>query len=119
MPHFGELSPDKLIALGFVRMATITYTGNGAATQAITGAGFQPKTLIVYRQTGFQSRGFGVKTDQDGLNAIFMDFTTLVVSYAPDMIISLDADGFTVGDGTGITNIFNVLGVTYTCIAWG
>ena len=63
--------------------------------------------------------GMGFKTDQDGLLADVFNNATTLWRYVTDMIISLDADGFTVGDGTGVANILNVLGATYTYICFG
>lgn len=60
------------------------------------------------------------KTDQDGLYASWLDYyTTFNFLYETDHIISLDADGFTVGDGTGSTNWLNILNIVYTYIAIG
>ena len=101
------------------RIKTGTYAGDGAATQAITGVGFQPKTIIIYHQTPARLQGYGVKTDQDGANALYLDMALGGIRYVTDMIISLDPDGFTVGDGTGNANYFNINTITYTFIAWG
>jgi hypothetical protein len=104
---------------GFIRMKTGEYTGDAAATKAITGVGFQPKFLMVYEQV--TQTYFAFKTDQDGTKAL------VVISevaegelnlYIDDQIISLDADGFTVGDGTGSSNYCNLAQV-YTYIAFG
>lgn len=97
----------------YVRMATGTYEGDGNATQAITGVCFQPKVAEIYNQ-GATSKDFAVKTDQDGLFTKYGDFVAHVWNYEVDHIISLDADGFTVGDGTGSANVFNANGVPYT-----
>ncbi len=90
------------------------YTGNGTATQAITGLGFQPKFLFIHRQV--DSAG----TTYTGRRAS-SDTATQVdgVGYKSDHIISLDSNGFTVGDGTGDANRFNVSTSVYTYIALG
>lgn len=96
-----------------VRMATGTYTGGGAATQAITGVGFQPKKVEIWSQVNFGVSGASekiTKTDQDGIYAKGDN-----QRYEADYIISLDADGFTVGDGTGGSIAGNP---TQTGIAW-
>lgn len=95
---------------------TGTYDGDNGATQSITGVGFQPTAVIIFNQDNF-FLGDGVKTDQDGLNAD-SGRPTAAWDYTTDMIISLDPDGFTVGDGSSLTNTFNRLGTTYTYIAF-
>lgn len=103
-----------VIQTGGSRFATGTYTGNGAATQAVTGIPFQPRALIVYTQTVGLTSMAAFKNDLDGTSSY-----TLTSGFAPDHIISLDANGFTVGDGTGSTNQFNVNLRLYTYMAWG
>ena len=107
-------------SVGIGNFATGTYNGDGGATQAIAGVGFQPIFVIIYVQVTLVD-GPGLKTDQDGFfsrfyqNAVIFDYR-----WQTDYIISLDADGFTVGDGTPIaTNIFNVNDRTYTYVCWG
>ena len=95
---------------------TGTYTGDAAATNAITGVGFQPTAVMVWRQDAAAASDIDytvIKTDQDGLYAK----RTSDDRYDLDLIISLDADGFTVGDGTGTDNIVNEVG-DYTYMAW-
>lgn len=104
---------------GGALIATSTYVGDGAATQAIVGVGFRPKyvrilTDIVYSATARQAW----KITQDGLNALFWH-PAWGNRYLADHLISLDADGFTVGDGTGANNYFNNLGVTYHYLCFG
>ena len=98
------------------RIKTGTYTGDDAATQAIIGTG-QPKAIIIYPQLDAHFYGEVFKTDQDGANAWFYE-TFQKFRYIADMIISLDADGFTVGDGTGFANVLNVYGVSYSYVVW-
>jgi len=100
-----------------ISVATGTYTGDGLATQAIVGVGFQPRFVWIYKEVALHNE-FAVKTNQDALNAVVSDRNTVAQTYTTDMIISLDADGFTVGDGTGLANYFNVNLVVYTYICW-
>ena len=84
-----------------------TYTGNAGATLAITGIGFQPKFVIVYPQIpGTGGYYVAYKCVDDGTYAFISK--TDPRAYQEDHIISLDADGFTVGDGTGSSNYMNV-----------
>jgi len=107
--QIGGVSPkDFGGAKSASEMAIGTYTGNGSATQAITGVGFQPDYLHVYAQNG--SYNGWEKSSHDGTKA--RDLTHIY--YQDDHIISLDSDGFTVGDGTsGIGNSANVNTVVY------
>ena len=89
-----------------------TYTGNGNPTQAITGIGFRPKFVHIWSQGVLIStvRVADVyKTDKDGIYAFA--YTTAAqrdYTYDDDCIISLDADGFTVGDGSTFFNAYNI-----------
>ena len=52
--------------------ATGTYIGDNAATQAITGVGFQPRAIFIYEQqdpVGNWSN-WGRKADVDGIMAL-------------------------------------------------
>lgn len=92
-------------------MATGTYTGNGNATQAITGVGFQPRVVWIYPQ---EDAAWFIKTNQDGTKS-----KASYQRFEDDHIVSFDSNGFTVGDGTGsAANYMNVSGRNYTFIAW-
>ncbi|MCJ7635666.1 hypothetical protein MUP77_25150 [Candidatus Bathyarchaeota archaeon] len=112
--HTSAFSP----VLG-VRMATGGYTGDGAATQAIAGVGFRPSLLMVWQETDNPQDQRLFKTDQDGLFAWFTSGGTNNSHYLVDMVVSFDADGFTVGDGTGYFNAWNTNLVGYRFAAWG
>jgi len=92
-----------------------TYTGDGAATNAVTIAtGFQPSALVVWRKN---NDGYlGIKNSTDSTGAWIISTNSY---YQNDHIVSLDANGFTVGDGTGSTNAFNVSSAIYGYIALG
>ena len=101
------------------KIATGTYTGDGAATQAITGVGFRPKLVIIYRPLDSGNTP-GFKIDADTTSALYYRTALTSYIYQDDAIISLDADGFTVGDSTPIfINTFNVNAQVYTYTAWG
>lgn len=102
------------------KFVTGTYIGNGAATQAIVGVGFQPKAVISWEQTDPSWGTPQYKITQDGLQANYYGQGITSYLYEADEIISLDADGFTVGDGTPAgANYANINLVTYTYIAFG
>lgn len=109
-------------SVGVGRFVTGTYTGDAAATQAIIGVGFQPKFMLIYAQVATTLKA--VKSDRDGLNTDMMEQVGGVTwhHYEADQIISLDADGFTVGDGTGDAagaNLLNMAARVYTYVAFG
>jgi len=92
-----------------------TYTGDGNATQAIIGVGFQPDFVqVIPNENGVNptSRPM-IKTNSMGLNT----YLSFALDYLTDIIISFDTDGFTVGDGTGSSNYANALGRIYSYIA--
>lgn len=75
------------------RVKAATYTGDGAASQAITGVGFQPTILFIFRLLG---GGMHVKTaGMAGLDTHKADDGTITL----DGVDSLDVDGFTVSLG--------------------
>ncbi|MCJ7560481.1 hypothetical protein MUO79_07665 [Candidatus Bathyarchaeota archaeon] len=103
-------------------LATGTYTGDGAATQAIVGVGFRPRFVQIYDHLNpndvFTSLPW--KTSSDATETWFIPVIGANnYRYENDQIISLDADGFTVGDGTPFLNELNVLGREYTYVCVG
>ena len=100
---------------GGAKMATGTYTGDAAATKAITGVGFQPKAILVHRKNSGYHLVY--KNDQDALLA----WCSNGAVYLNDQIISFDADGFTVGDGTGAggRENLNTNAAVFGYTAWG
>ena len=111
-------------------IATGTYTGDGESTQAITGVGFLPQYLRIDRrfddaQTVGQSVGANVQTyttvindNAAGMGITGNDATQAYWTYTLDCIKSLDADGFTIGNGgTGVNP--NVNTVQYNFYALG
>ncbi len=99
--------------------ATGTYTGDGAATQAIIGVGFQPIFVFIYMQVESHGQHPGMKTDQQATEAKVWDGATPQWGYLNDHIITLDADGFTVGDGTGTFNGYNIADTVYGYVCFG
>lgn len=100
-------------------MAVGTYTGDGNATKAVTGVGFQPRLVMVYAQ-GSGNDGLAMKASSDATTFSYLPFISggTIEGSQDDHIRSLDSDGFTVGDGTGSANTVNVNLRVYTYIAW-
>ena len=103
------------------RIATGTYTGDGNATQAITGVGFEPVFLKIWERLAVNNDIWRWETTDQLLTS------SLAVEESDgddspvmrdDRIVSLDSDGFTVGDGaTGSQP--NASGVVYSYLAIG
>lgn len=105
-----------------VNLVVGSYTGDGNATQAIIGVGFQPRLVIIYAlsQPAAGEQPIFYKCNQDGLNAVFHWAGGAGRRYLTDVVISLDADGFTIGDMTGWpSNLINALGIVYSYLCWG
>ena len=89
-------------------MVTGTYTGDGNATQAITGLGFTPDVMIVHRNATSGTVFF--RNDRMAANDSINGADLLVTSG----IRTFDSDGFTVGNHADI----NTNAVVYSYIAW-
>ena len=90
-------------------MVTGIYSGDGNVTQQITGLGFEPDVVIIRANTT-------VKTAWIATSAMPADTSKLfgTIALKTDRIVSLDADGFTVGDH----NQANDVALTYYFYAW-
>lgn len=105
----AHLSGGADIIPNMARIATGTYTGDGAESQGITGVGFQPKFVMIADQTTdgatFAQRAHSLTTDviidndAQGL-AIALGGPGADLAF-DNGIIALGADGFTVDDGAG------------------
>lgn len=99
-------------------IATGQYTGDGAATQAIVGVGFLPRVVYLYAAAD-QTYSEAIKITEDGImSSVFLP-AWCQYQYWADMIISLDPDGFTIGDGTGFGPAVNFLDRVYYYVCWG
>lgn len=101
---FGAMSQTTALC----RMATGSYTGNGADNRAMTGVGFQPKELHI------MCSAYGEAFRRVGMTG---DVTRIMggTSFIADNIQSIDSDGFTLGTGGSA----NGSGHTYYWIAFG
>lgn len=104
-----------------IHMASGSYNGNGGATQTITGLSFQPRLVLIWTTTvTAPAVMMAQKSNQDGTSAMVWGVSGggLTVTYSADMIVSLDAGGFTVGDGTPFAyNFLNDATRTYKWVA--
>ena len=94
-----------------------SYSGDGAATKAITGLGFQPDVVIVKGNVA-QTAVIRTSTMRDPLTTSVDVSKPLVGATAMTapmaMIRSLDADGFTVGSNAAV----NQSAITYYWVAF-
>ena len=97
-------------------LATGTYTGNGLATLAVIGVGFRPRKVKIWRQAD-RTWGSCQAADQDAGMTTITNMVGMWQTYVVDYIISMDADGFTVGDGS-VGNTFNIADEVYIYIAF-
>ena len=77
---------------------TILFTGNGTDDRSITGVGFAPD--LSWLKARPANSGHNLSDTVRGDNKILASHTTAAESTL-DTIVSLDSDGFTVGDGNG------------------
>jgi len=102
----GAAANPVWVAPATTAIKTGSYTGDGGNTKAITGVGFQPTHIKLHREDDtFVMEKFA----GDGTWATYAN------NYVEDVIISFDADGFTVGD-SGENPNENLIVVNY--IAW-
>jgi len=88
--------PDPEIALPGENFNSILWTGNGAASHAITGVGFQPDWLWIKARTTTEWNE--VYDAVRGSSKIIHSNNDYAESTNTEMLESFDSDGFTVGD---------------------
>jgi len=106
---------DDVVSEGF---NTVTYTGN-EATQSISGVGFSPALVwLKGRSTNQEHNLFDVlRSDSDGPRRLYSSLTAAeesTVYSGTTNVSSLDADGFTMGNGTSV----NESGETFVGWCW-
>ena len=93
--------PEPTIKKGTDYFNTVLYTGDDAATHAITGVGFQPDLLWLKRRSHTQNH-FLVDSVRGATTYMQANTTDEDSTNATTVVKSLDSDGFTLGsyDGT-------------------
>jgi hypothetical protein len=95
-------------------MNTVTYTGNGASSRAITGVGFQPDLVWTKSRSGANPN---VWIDSNrGLSKFLISNSSNAEGTDATLITSFDSDGFTIGTDNPDYNNFN--GDTYVAWNW-
>jgi len=84
-----------LTAEAQMRVVTHSYTGDGVDNRAFTGLGFQPDVVIIKKQTGTTGAAVIRTSTMSGDNSKQMVSS---VALELNLIQSLDADGFTLGN---------------------
>jgi len=110
----------------FACIKTGEYTGDGTTGQAITGLGFTPKFVKIWRRETVSNsitRIYETTTEiiddhADGMAIRQDDSVSGVPEVAANAIISLDADGFTVDDN-GADSAPNKLNDVYNYMCLG
>jgi len=115
---------DTAIA-GVLKIFTGTYTGDGTTSKAITGVGFQPKFLIIYKDatdgnlaTVISTTDTLVDNDAQGLAHVITPNASSTNTMEDNKILSLDSDGFTVSDNSADEDP-NANGVSYEYMCLG
>jgi hypothetical protein len=91
---YSGINPSSNIC----RHVTGYYTGNASTTQSITGIGFKPKTITI---EPLDASAMGHYTKDNSMATSYAKFHDMNVSVLEADLITLDADGFTLGDGSG------------------
>ena len=102
------------------------YTGDGATSQAITGIGFRPQRLRIFvkktvdntKMNSFETNTKIVAWHANGGCVTHTTDTANNHQFDTDKILSLDVDGFTVGDNSADQNP-NKSGEVYAYEAMG
>jgi len=124
----GEgLNPDTVSKIlndmtGLCMIKTGTYTGDGSLSLAITGVGFRPKFVLIWRNNLVSGSNNFVcfKSDYDGGNSTIIFRQAWTNWKTQDGgVLSLDTDGFSVSDNASDSDP-NVNTVTYgyVCFGW-
>lgn len=117
-------NPTVTAVTSNARIYTGTYSGDGNATQAITGIGFLPKYVKLGKKYGSESAPretiYAVDSMDSGYSITDYGSADGHDRYDNDQgrIVSFDSDGFTVG-GPSTTPGANANGVTYWYVAIG
>ena len=92
---------------------TVTYSGNGSATQAITGVGHQPDLVWIKSRSNAESHMLSDAV-RGSTKRLRSDTTNAEDDLGSNGIQSFNADGFTAGDGDAM----NASGQTYASWNW-
>jgi len=108
--------PDSTIKDGSNYFNTVTYTGDGTTSNAITGVGFEPDIVWIKSRSQTTNHGIhdSVRLTTSGIPKILYPSATNAESSGGRWLNSLDSDGFTVNNNTAGNNN----GSTYVSWSW-
>ena len=92
-----DLQSENIPPVASENFATVTWTGDGTASRAITGVGFQPDW--VWYKTRTQAYDHNAVDSTRGATNQLRPNTNGFGYSAADQILSFDSDGFTIGSG--------------------
>jgi len=93
---------------------TVTYSGNGSATQAITGVGFQPDWVWIKSRNNSSESHMASDAVRGSTKRLRPDTHLVEDDLGSNGIQSFDTDGFTAGDGDAM----NASSQTYVAWNW-
>jgi hypothetical protein len=97
----------------FKHFNTVTYSGNGSGTQAITGVGYQPDWVWIKSRSNTENHMLS-DVVRGSTKRLRSDTTDAEDDLGSNGIQSFDTDGFTAGDGDAM----NASGQTYVAWNW-
>jgi len=93
---------------------TVTYSGNGSSTQAITGVGHQPDWVWIKSRSSGSENHMLSDVVRGSTKRLRSDVTNAEDDLGSNGIQSFNTDGFTAGDGDAM----NASGQTYVAWNW-
>jgi len=110
--EWRDLQSEDIPPINSEHFNTVTWTGDGTASRAITGVGFQPD-WIWYKTVSASNDHNAVDSTRGATNQLRPNTNSSGYN-ATDQILSFDSDGFTIGNGGDA----NSNGATYVAWCW-
>jgi len=110
--EWRDLQSEDIPPIPSEHFNTVTWTGDGTASRAITGVGFQPD-WIWYKTLSAANDHNAVDSTRGATNQLRPNTNSSGYN-ATDQILSFDSDGFTIGNGGDA----NSNGATYAAWCW-
>lgn len=115
-----DLQDEAIPPIPSEHFNTVLYTGDGSATRAITGVGFEPDIVWIKARSGGYSHNLQDSSRGGGSStALNPNLTLAAGTYGIyGFVSSFDTDGFTVGAGSSSNVHVNNNGTTYVAWSW-
>jgi len=101
LPITAQNLPEPTIKKPSEYFNTGIYTGDGNASRAITGVGFQPNKVVV-KVRNVANKAFQTYDSVRGANETMHWNELAAESTSTDRVMSFDSDGFTLGDNVTV-----------------